>query len=321
MPTSIVNAFSIDVEDYFQVSAFESDVPRVAWSSFEPRVERNTRRLLALLAEQQVRATFFVLGWTAEQFPDLVREIVAAGHELGSHGYWHRLIYQQTPAAFREDIVKARAVLEEIGQVKVDVYRAPSFSITNRSLWALDELAAAGYRLDSSIFPVHHDRYGLPDAKTEPHVIRTDNGEIEEFPMAVKRFGRLNWPLSGGGYFRLLPVAVSIRYLRQINQRRGLPFVFYIHPWEIDPEQPRIAARSRAARFRHYVNLSSTERKLRRLVTEFRFTTVSEAWRSCQPTCADPAPAVSTRRPLGARLDAEAAESENLTSAWSDGLR
>jgi polysaccharide deacetylase family protein (PEP-CTERM system associated) len=272
----ILNAFTVDVEDYFHVSGFERDIPRESWPTYESRVIASTWRLIDLLARHDVRATFFVLGWVAEQHPQLVRDIRSAGHEIGSHSSWHRLIYEQSPSEFREDLRRSRDVLEDITGSAVTTYRAPSFSITRRSLWALEILVEEGFEIDASIFPVHHDRYGIPDAKREPHRITTPSGSLWEFPAAVIRRG-INWPVSGGGYFRMYPAWLSRRLLTRINEYDRRPFAFYVHPWEIDPEQPRLRAGSVTSRLRHRVNLQSTERKLSLLLERFRFATISQS--------------------------------------------
>jgi polysaccharide deacetylase family protein (PEP-CTERM system associated) len=265
-----LNAFTVDVEDYYHVSAFEGHIDRQRWHEYESRVGANTRRILQLLEDHQVRATFFILGWVAQQDPGLVRDIDRAGHEIASHSFWHRLVYRQTPDEFRQDLRQSRDVLEQIIGRPVTAFRAPSFSITRRSLWALEILVEEGFQLDSSIYPVYHDRYGIPDAKPHVHQIHTPSGSLWEFPPAVVRMGRLNLPVSGGGYFRLYPEAWTRRWLSRINHT-GRPFVFYIHPWEVDPHQPRLKAGSRVSRFRHYVNLGRTEAKLKRMFREFRF--------------------------------------------------
>jgi polysaccharide deacetylase family protein (PEP-CTERM system associated) len=273
--TSIRNAFTVDVEDYFQVTAFDHLVPREQWDQIDSRVVASTHRLLDLLARQQVCGTFFILGWTAERFPQLVREIQAGGHELACHSFCHHLIYDQTPSMFREDVRRAKSAIEDASGASVSAYRAPSFSITRRSMWALEVLVEEGFRLDSSVFPVAHDRYGIPKANTRLHPIETPAGTIWEFPLAIKRIGRWSLPISGGGYFRLFPFGFSRQCLASLN-RDGQPFAFYIHPWEVDPDQPRIRGASRLSRFRHYVNLTTTERKLERLLASFRFGTISE---------------------------------------------
>jgi polysaccharide deacetylase family protein (PEP-CTERM system associated) len=269
-PGEIVNAFTVDVEDYYQVSGFEKHIPREQWDRWESRVEANTRRLLRLLDRNGVRATFFVLGWVGERYPHLVREIHRLGHEIGSHGFWHRLIYDQSPDDFREDLVRSRDLLEDTIGAPVINYRAPSFSITKESLWALEILAEEGFQVDSSIFPIHHDRYGIPGAERNLHRMMTPVGPLWEFPPSVARFAGLNVPVCGGGYFRLYPLPWTLYCLRRINRTRQ-PFICYVHPWEVDPGQPRIHAASRISRFRHYVNLGSNEQKLDRLLRRFRF--------------------------------------------------
>jgi polysaccharide deacetylase family protein (PEP-CTERM system associated) len=277
---AVLNALTIDVEDYYQVSAFESCVRRSEWDSFESRVVDSTWRILDLLAEAGVRCTFFILGYVAERHPELVRAIHIAGHEIGCHSYWHRLVYDQTPQAFRSDLRHARDVLQEIIGEPVTAYRAPSFSITRRSLWALDILLEEGFVLDSSIFPTHHDRYGLVGAPLQPHRLVRPCGTIGEFPMPVyRRFG-YPLPVGGGGYFRLYPYALTRHGLRSINAE-GRPFVVYLHPWEVDPEQPRLTP-GRLKAFRHYVNLHRTEKRLMKLVRDFAFGTISESFaRQC----------------------------------------
>jgi polysaccharide deacetylase family protein (PEP-CTERM system associated) len=266
----MLNAFTVDVEDYYHVSAFERSIARSAWGTFESRVVANTQRLLDLLARHQVRGTFFVLGWVADKFPRLVREIIAGGHEVGSHSYWHRLVYETSPLEFREDLRRSIRAIEDAGGVRVECYRAPSFSITRRSLWALEILAEEGIRIDSSIFPVRHDRYGIPDAEPSIHVRSTPAGTLMEFPPAVARLGGLRLPVGGGGYFRLYPLWLTKHCLRQINAQ-GRPFMFYTHPWELDPRQPRLAAAGPLGRWRHYVNLARTESRLDRLMGAFGF--------------------------------------------------
>lgn len=267
----MLNAFTVDVEDYFQVSAFERHIDRNDWHRFESRVVANTHRVLRLLNQEHVQATFFVLGWVAERFPELVRDIHRDGHEIGSHSYWHRLIYRQTPEDFRADLLRSRRVLEDIVGQPVTAFRAPSFSVTHRSLWALGILAEEGFLSDSSIFPIRHDRYGIPGAHRFPHVLSTSAGPLWEFPATVRRLGPLNFPVSGGGYFRLYPFSWSRHALTHVNQRDGQPFMFYIHPWELDPAQPRLRVGSMLSRRRHYLNLHSTEAKLSWLMRHFRF--------------------------------------------------
>jgi polysaccharide deacetylase family protein (PEP-CTERM system associated) len=274
-PRAIVNAMSVDVEDYFQVSAFDRVVPRESWNGRESRVGGNTQRLLELFDSSGVRATFFVLGWVAERYPHLVRRIAEHGHEIASHGNRHELVYNLTPEQFRLDVRRAKAVLEQVAGAPVIGYRAPSYSVTERSLWALDVLIEEGYTYDASIFPIHHDRYGIPDSPRHVHVRSGSGGSIVEAPGSTVRFGGINFPVGGGGYFRLLPYAVTRWAFRRLNGVEGRPVVFYLHPWEIDPYQPRIAV-DPITRLRHYTNLGRTESRLRRLMSEFSFATVRE---------------------------------------------
>ena len=265
---SITNALTIDVEDYFQVSAFAPHIERSDWDSRECRVERNVDRILALLEEGDTKATFFTLGWIAERYPVLVRRIVEGGHELASHGYGHERVSDLSEAAFFNDIHSAKALLEDIGGVRVQGYRAPSFSIGAGNLWALDTLQRAGYRYSSSIYPIKHDHYGMPDAPRFAHQIR--DGLIEVPPTTLRMLNR-NLPSSGGGYFRLFPYALSRWMLRQVNGQDHAPAVFYFHPWEIDGGQPRIQGIGLKTRFRHYVNINRMEPRLGRLLRDFRW--------------------------------------------------
>jgi polysaccharide deacetylase family protein (PEP-CTERM system associated) len=274
-PEGIVNAMTVDVEDYFQVSAFDSVLSRADWDRAESRVRRNTEHLLEMFAEHDVRATFFVLGWVAERFPGLVRTIVQHGHEIASHGYEHRLVYQQGVKAFREDLRRARFVLEAAAGAPVLGYRAPSYSITRDSMWALDVLVEEGFEYDASIYPVHHDRYGIPDAPRHIHRIERSAGSIWELPGSTVRWGTLNLPMGGGGYFRLLPYEWTRRGVRHLNAVENQPAIFYLHPWEIDPQQPRLRA-PLVSRIRHYTNLAATAGRLNRLMSEFRFGTVTD---------------------------------------------
>jgi polysaccharide deacetylase family protein (PEP-CTERM system associated) len=271
--TTWANAMTIDVEDYFHVSAFESQVDHRQWGCFESRVCQNTERLLEIFREFQVRATFFVLGWVAERFPELVGRIAAEGHEVASHGYAHRLVYGQTPAEFRDDIRRARAALEAAISQAVRGYRAPSFSITARSLWALDILIEEGYAYDASIFPIHHDRYGIPGAPRHPYLITGKQGALWELPASTVRFGGGNFPIGGGGFFRQLPYAWTHYGIASVNEREKKPVIFYLHPWEIDADQPRLKTTA-LSHFRHYRNLSKTEPRLRRLLADFRFDSI-----------------------------------------------
>ena len=275
----MINALTVDVEDYFQVTSFEDVVPRSQWDSRGSRVVASTERLLELFAKHGVRGTFFVLGWVADRFPQLVRRIDAAGHELGCHSFWHRLIYDLDPETFRDDVRRAKRAIEDASGQPVTAFRAASFSITRRSMWALEVLVEEGFTIDSSIFPTTHDRYGVPGAEPQAHLVETPSGPIAELPMTVVKFGRVAIPVGGGGYFRLYPLALTRRLLARVNLVHARPFVFYIHPWEVDPDQPRIRGGSLSSRFRHYVNLRSTARKLDTLLGSFRWGTVSEVAR------------------------------------------
>jgi len=277
--TRIVNALTIDVEDYFQVAALAEAVNREDWHSMEYRVEANTHRLLELLEKHDTRATFFTLGWVAEKSPQLVRDIQKAGHEVASHGYSHQLIYNQTPEVFREETRRSKQILEDITGEPITGYRAASYSITNQSRWALDILAEEGFVWDSSIFPVHHDRYGMPGTPRWPHRLTTDNGrELAEFPLSTLKFPGYTLPIAGGGYFRLFPYWFSRWGLGSIN-RQGQPFVFYLHPWEVDPGQPRLDVKW-FSRFRHYNNLDVCEHRLEQLLGHFRFTAMGDVLRN-----------------------------------------
>jgi polysaccharide deacetylase family protein (PEP-CTERM system associated) len=320
----IINAMTIDLEDYFQVQAFSDVVRYENWDKNESRVERNTYRILEIFADPSklrtpnsepsssnfehrtlnvehktpVKATFFCLGWIAERYPHLIREIQAHGHEIACHGYAHRLIYQQTKEEFKEDIHKAKGILEEITGREVVGYRAPSYSITSASTWALDVLMKEGFKYDSSIFPIRHDFYGMPEAPRFPFLVllngsgtldflpldypNTSEGNklnfknkppvfIIEFPLTTSPFGRFNLPMAGGGYFRLFPYLFFKNRLTRINKLEGQPFIFYLHPWEVDADQPRIRGAGLKSRFRHYRNLEKTEGRLRRLLKDFSF--------------------------------------------------
>lgn len=268
------NALTVDVEDYFHVSAFEGVVRPGQWSGFECRVEANTRKVLGLFKEYGLTATFFVLGWVARRHPGLVRDIAAAGHEVACHGFGHKRIRFQTPRSFRRDVAASKALLEDLTGRPVLGYRAPSYSITPETAWALDALIEEGFAYDSSIFPIVHDLYGFPGASPHPHRIRRASGEILEFPPTTLRlrfFGRsLALPIAGGGYLRLFPAWFLRWGLGRVNRREGQPGVLYFHPWEIDPDQPRIPARLKS-RVRHYLNLRKTEARLRALLPDLRF--------------------------------------------------
>ena len=264
----ITNALTIDVEDYFQVSAMAPYIRRDEWDSRECRVERNIDRILDMLAQHGTQATFFTLGWVAERYPAMVRRIVEQGHELASHGYGHQRASDFTETEFFDDVQRAKNILEDIGGQSVLGYRAPSFSIGTGNLWALDTLLKAGYRYSSSIYPVKHDHYGMPDAPRFVHEVRP--GLLEVPPTTLRLFDR-NLPSSGGGFFRLLPYSVSRWMLQQVNARDAESAIFYFHPWEIDAEQPRVAGIDAKTRFRHYVNIDRNERKLDRLLRDFRW--------------------------------------------------
>lgn len=269
-PGGLVNALTVDVEDYFHVSAFAQSIKPEDWSSFKSRVSQNTRRLLDLFDEYGVKATFFVLGWVAEREPDLIKEIAERNHEVACHGYSHQLVYNQTPEVFRDETLRSKNILEDIVQMPVRGYRAASYSITERSRWALDILVEAGFDYDSSIFPIRHDRYGMPGTPENPYVLETaDGNSLVEFPLSTAKLLGYRLPVAGGGYFRLYPYSLTKAGLGQIN-RKQKPFIFYLHPWEIDHEQPRIET-TLLSRFRHYNNLAKCEPRLKRLLTDFRF--------------------------------------------------
>ena len=317
----MLNALTIDIEDYFQVHAFCNVIKYDDWDCHECRIERNTYRLLEMLdgatqhstlkTETAPKGTFFVLGWIAERYPHLVREICQQGHEIACHGYAHRLVYSQSREEFREDIRKAKIILENISGCEVIGYRAPSYSITSKSKWAFEVLLEEGFKYDSSIFPIRHDFYGIPSAPRFPFIITmNDNNNAEfsvlnvesnlsneskidldstfniqpskfiiEFPLSTARFIGQNIPIAGGGYFRLFPFHLVKSGLKRINQVEKMPFIFYMHPWEIDNEQPRIQNIARLSKFRHYVNLNKTEKRFKRLLSEFDFVPVKELLR------------------------------------------
>lgn len=271
----LTNALTVDVEDYFQVSALAPHFARSAWDAQPCRVDRNVQRLLGLFAESGARATFFTLGWVAERYPQLVRDIVAGGHELASHGYAHERASDLTPDALASDVRRAKALLEDISAQPVRGYRAPSFSIGYTNPWAFDVLQEAGYRYSSSVYPVKHDHYGMPDAPRFPYAAR--DGLIE-VPMTTTRMLGRNLPAGGGGWFRLAPYWLSRWALQRVNRIDARPAMFYFHPWEIDPAQPRVAGTSLKTRFRHYVNLDKTEPRLARLLGDFRWGRVDEVF-------------------------------------------
>jgi polysaccharide deacetylase family protein (PEP-CTERM system associated) len=270
------NALTVDVEEHFQVAAFERTIPRDDWDTTESRVDANTRRVLDLFAAHDCKGTFFVLGWVAERHPSLVRRIVADGHELGSHGYEHTRLHQFTPEQFRADVVRTKRILEDVGGVPVRGYRAPSYSINAKNLWALDVLLEAGHVYSSSIYPIRHDLYGMPEAPRFPFRVRTDG--ILEIPVTTVRLGNRNFPCGGGGYFRLLPYGAYRWMLRRVNERDGQPGLFYFHPWEIDPGQPRVSQAPLRSRFRHYLNLDAMHARLGRLLTDFSWGRMDEVF-------------------------------------------
>lgn len=276
--TNVPNLLTIDVEDYFHANGLQSHAGRAEWTAMPGRVEYNTRRLLDLLGAHGVHATFFVLGWVAARYPALVREIHADGHELASHGWDHELVYNQTPDEFDQDVTRTKGFLEDLTGARVYGYRAPSFSIVPQSWWALDILASTGHIYDSSVYPVRRKRYGIPDARTDIHTILEPSAEgpglLEVPPPSIRLFGR-NWPVAGGGYFRFYPLWVTRAALRRMNATDERPGVVYLHPWEIDPGQPRLPGTA-LNRWRHYLNLDRTESRLKRLLRDFEFMSVAQ---------------------------------------------
>ena len=269
------HALTVDVEDYFQVSAFANQINIQDWPNWPLRVEQNTHALLELFEKRNISATFFVLGWVAERCPELIRSIHKAGHEVASHGMTHQLVYNQKPEVFREETFRSKKLIEDIIGEAVYGYRAASYSVTPRSLWALETLIDAGFTYDSSIFPVHHDRYGMPGAPLNIHTAQTNDGKsITEFPLTSAKFINGRLPVAGGGYFRIYPYFFSKLMLKRAAAEIDQPFIFYLHPWEIDPEQPRVPNSSALSRFRHYTNLSRCLPRLEHLIGDFDFTTV-----------------------------------------------
>jgi polysaccharide deacetylase family protein (PEP-CTERM system associated) len=268
-------AFTVDVEDYYHVTAFQTVVRPKDWSKFESRIERNTHKILDLLAAHSVRGTFYILGDVAERFPQLVRDIQTAGHELACHSHAHRLVYELSPGEFRADTERALHAIEDAASEAVHAYRAPSFSITPRSSWAIDILLELGISVDSSIFPVRHDLYGFAGAPRQPFRIASNGASLVEFPPPTIQFGPWTLPVTGGGYLRQLPFEYQKRCLQSL-QRRGRAILLYIHPWEFDPEQPRVKA-SLCSRIRHYRGLRVTAERVRKLLSLLRFGTVTEA--------------------------------------------
>ena len=281
----VVNIVSFDVEEYFMVSAFSSRIRFEEWPSFESRVSGSVDRVLDILEEQNVQATFFVLGWIGEKNPDVVRRIFRRGHEIACHGYRHALVYDMDRDAFREDTRKAKRILEDVIGTPVFGYRAPSFSITKRSLWAIDILVEEGFRYDSSIYPIRHDRYGYPGFSRVPITLKTEKGVMFEVPLPSIRFLGINVPFAGGGYFRHFPLWFTDWGIRMLNGREGSSVVVYLHPWELDPDQPRLPC-SRFTRFRHYRNQHKTEGRLRILLRRHRFSSFRSVFGSRVPSYA-----------------------------------
>ncbi len=274
--TKITNAMSVDVEDYFQVSAFETTIKREDWDSLEHRVEKNTNKILDILAEHQTKSTFFTLGWVAERYPLLVKRIVEEGHELACHGYEHIRVTEQTPEQFRKDVQLSKKILEDLAGVSVNGYRAASYSINTSNLWAHDVLADEGFKYSSSVYPVKHDLYGIPDAPRFCYK-PIENSEFLEIPISTIPFGKKNMPCGGGGFFRFYPYFVSKWAFKQLNQSNQSA-IFYCHPWEIDPEQPQQSGISLKTRFRHYLNLSKMEQRIRNLLTDFNWNTMENVF-------------------------------------------
>lgn len=273
---AVTHAMTVDVEDYFHVAAFNDVIDPGSWDQWPNRVEGNTQRILDIFDAAGIKATFFVLGWVAERQPALVQEIARRGHEVASHGYSHQLIYRQSPALFREETHKSKAILEAALGQPVHGYRAASYSITRRSLWALDILAELGFRWDSSIFPTRHDNYGIPGSPEAPYRIQTSNGSsLTEFPLTMAKLGPLKLPAAGGGYFRQYPYWLSRLLFNRASNNNQKPQIFYLHPWEIDPDQPRVPGARLFSRFRHYTNLGACEARLKRMLQDFPFGTMS----------------------------------------------
>ena len=264
------NALTVDVEDYFQVTAFRRQQSIDDWDSLESRLQRNSERILELLSTTGSQATFFALGWVAEKYPRVITQIAECGHKIACHSYEHRLVYEMTPQEFREDTRRAKSLLEDLSGRAVEGYRAPSFSITKDSLWAFEILAELGFTYDSSIFPIEHPNYGMPHSPRAPFLVETRSGSLVEFPMPTLELAGRRSPLAGGAYLRLLPYVFTRWGIRFLNEQENLPVCVYIHPWELDPEQPRMGG-TPSARLRHYLGLRGTEEKLRRLLRDFRF--------------------------------------------------
>ena len=266
---TVTNAISIDVEDYFQVSAFENSIDRKNWDSLEHRVSKNMDKVFEVLSDTHVQATFFILGWVAERYPEMVKKITKNGHEIASHGYGHQRVSDLTRKEFKEDVTRAKGILEDISGIQIQGYRAPSYSIGKNNIWALEVLADTGHQYSSSIYPIKHDHYGYPEAPR--FVFKDENTGLIEIPITtMKLFSRL-YPAGGGGFFRFYPYSFSKWAINRVNQVYKQPSVFYFHPWELDPDQPRQVNISRKSKFRHYLNLNKTEPRLRQLLTDFKW--------------------------------------------------
>jgi polysaccharide deacetylase family protein (PEP-CTERM system associated) len=281
---AITHAMTVDVEDYYHVAAFAKVIKPSDWDNWPSRVEANTHKLLQLFSDHDLKITFFILGWVAERYPELVKTIRAQGHEIASHGYSHQLIYKQLPQVFRAETAKSKQILEDLGQAPVHGYRAASYSITLNSLWALDILAELGFTWDSSIFPTRHDNYGIPGSPEEPYRIITNKGSLLEFPLTTAKVLGQAIPAAGGGYFRQYPYALSRWLFERASLNQTKPQIFYLHPWEVDPEQPRVPNASWFSNFRHYTNLKRCMPRLERMITDFNFGTISASLGSAQVT-------------------------------------
>jgi polysaccharide deacetylase family protein (PEP-CTERM system associated) len=285
MPAPAIHAMTVDVEDYFHVAAFNRVISPTDWPNWPSRVEENTHRLLDVFARHEIHITFFILGWVAERYPNLVRAIADAGHEVASHGFSHQLIYRQTPEVFRAETLKSKQLLEDITGQPILGYRAASYSITRQSLWALDILGELGFTWDSSIFPTRHDNYGIPGSPEEPYILETSNGcRLTEFPLTTANVLGQPVPAAGGGYFRQYPYWLSRWLFARASMHGRKSQIFYLHPWEIDPEQPRVPNASWFSNFRHYTNLHRCLPRLERLLNDFAFGTMSSALQQTVPT-------------------------------------
>ncbi len=278
----MLNALTFDIEDYFQVEAFKQYIAFDEWPGYQSRVVQNTRKITNILDERNVKATFFILGWVAERFPEMVRQITEDGHEIATHGYAHDMVYTQTQEVFAQDLARSIQILEQISGTKVIGYRAPTYSIIEEAFWAFDELIRQNLRYDSSIFPIVHDRYGVPDSDRFPHMINRDSvGTLHEFPLSTLRLWKWNFPIAGGGYLRLFPYWMVKSGVASLN-RQQKPAIIYLHPWELDPDQPKIPNIPAKTRFRHYVNLHKTAGKLRKLTQDFNFGPICKVLKLCQ---------------------------------------